>query len=378
MTLDAATRAVHAGTAPDRETGGLNTPIISSTAFDYVNQDQVRYPRYFNTLNGGVVEAKTAALEHTEDALLLSSGLAAIASIFCAFLQQGDHVVLLEGIYGGTQDLAENLLPKLGVTFSVSNAEQLPDNLTSTTRMIWLESPTNPLLRVVDLEPVAELARSKDILTVIDNTFASPILQQPHRLGIDLVMHSATKYLGGHSDLCLGLVAGSNEHINVIRQQAVRLGGSVNAQTASLLERSMKTLALRVERQSANALDLAGRLGRHPAIGAVIYPGLADHPDHAIARRQMSAFGGMLAFRLAKTQSVEGFLQRLQLIQPAVSLGGVESTICQPSQTSHAKLSDQARSELGIDDRLMRLSVGIEAVDDLAADINQALGLQLA
>ena len=312
--------------------------------------------------------------------MVTASGMGALSAMFLGLMQPGDHAILLDGLYGGTMDLVEGLLKPLGLRFSIWNGD--PDALqgliSEQTRLIHVESPTNPLLGVVDLARVAELARAQGIISVIDNTFATPVLQRPIALGFDLVMHSATKYLGGHSDLLCGALIASQSLIQRLRPTVIRLGSSLNGQDLALLERSLKTLAVRVRQQSANAGELALRLQGHAAIAQVFYPGLAEHAGHAVARAQMSDFGAMLSFRLAAGVDPEGFLDRLALIQPAVSLGGVESTVCQPAHTSHAKLSADERARLGIDARLMRFSVGLERVDDLWDDLLQALDTRAA
>lgn len=369
-----ATLAVHAGSRPDREAGGLNTPVHTSSAFDYLDRD-VRYPRYFNTPNELAVCAKLAALEGADSALLFSSGMAALATLFTGLLQRGDHALLLEGIYGGTHSFILHEFERLGIAYDFwdGDAGAIQARLTPETRLIFVESPTNPLLRVVDLAAVAEVARDRGILTAIDNTFASPVLQQPLSLGFDLVMHSATKYLGGHSDLCLGVLAGSGEMIKRLRPQAIRLGGSTNAEQAAALERRLKTLVLRVQRQSENAAVIARWLADHDRVSRVHYPGLPDHPGHAVAARQMLSFGGMLSFEINEDMDPTAFQRRLSLITPAVSLGGVETTICQPVLTSHAKMTAAERQRLGITEQLLRLSVGIEDAGDLIDDLDQAL-----
>ena len=368
------TQCIHAGAGDFPAPYGINTPIVTSSAFDY-RADHVRYPRYHNTLNHDIVAARLAALEGGEAALVTASGMGALSAIFLGLMQPGEHAILLDGIYGGTTDLVEGLLKPLGLRFSIWNGdpEHLEALITEHSGLIHVESPTNPLLGVVDLARVAQIARAHGLVSVIDNTFATPILQRPIGLGFDLVMHSATKYLGGHSDLLSGAVIGSKALIDRLRPTVIRLGSSLNGHDLALLERSLKTLALRVRRQSASAGELAARLARHPATSQVFYPGLADHPGHALARAQMEDFGAMLSFGLAPEVDPESFLDRLALIQPAVSLAGVESTICQPSRTSHAKLSTAERARMGIDDRLMRLSVGLEAVDDLWDDLGAAL-----
>ena len=370
-----ATQCVHAGHQPGAAEHGLNTPIITSTAFDYSRDDQVRYPRYLNTPNHRVVATRIATLENTEAALITGSGLGAISAILFSLLRPGEHAVLLDGLYGGTMDLCEGLLKPYGIAFSIwdGHPDTLADCIQPNTRVAMVESPTNPLLNVIDLEITASMLRQHGVISVIDDTFATPVLQQPIELGFDLVMHSGTKYLSGHSDLLCGTVVGSEALIEKIRPQAIRLGSSLNGQDLALLERSLKTLSLRVERQSTNAQKLAEWLHEQAAVAAVYYPGLKTHPGHALAAAQMQAFGGMLSFRLADDIDPNTFLHHLHWITPAVSLGGVESTICQPAHTSHAKLSPAERTRLGIDDRLMRFSVGIEDADDLIADLDQAL-----
>ncbi len=368
------TDCIHAGAEALPEAFGLNTPIITSSAFDY-RDGVVRYPRYHNGLNHEVVARRLAALEGGEAAMVTASGLGAISAIFFSLMEPGDHAILLDGLYGGTLDLIDGLLKPLGFEFSIWDGDphSLGDQLREHTKMVYVESPTNPMLNVVDLRAVAEFATANQIVSVVDSTFATPILQQPIKLGFDLVMHSATKYFGGHSDLLAGAVIGSASMIDRLKPNIIRLGSSLNGQDLYLLERSIKTLALRVERQSNNAGVLARWLEAQESIAEVFYPGLDSHPGHAVAKRQMHGFGGMLSFRLAEQIDDEGFLDRLTLIQPAVSLAGVESMISQPLYTSHAKLSHTERQRLGIDARVMRLSVGIEAVADLQADLTHAL-----
>jgi len=368
------TTCVHAGEQHVESRFGLNTPIVTSTAFDY-RDGGVRYPRYLNALNHEAAAGKIAALEGAEDARITASGMGAISAVFLSLMKPGDHAVILDGLYGGTTDLVEGLLEPMGMRFSTWNGE--PDSLAalfeSNTRLLMIESPTNPLLSIVDLATTAAIARKHGAVSFIDNTFATPVLQRPIEHGFDLVMHSATKYLGGHSDLLCGAVAGSKEIIDCIHPNILRLGATLNGQDLALLERSIKTLGLRVERASENAGELANRLVDDSRIAEVRYPGLPGHAGHAAAAKQMSGFGGMLTFRLTESIDPETFLDRLEMIRPAVSLGGVESTVSQPSKTSHAKLSAKKREALGIDDRLMRLSVGIEGADDLWADLDRAL-----
>ncbi|TVQ28812.1 MAG: PLP-dependent transferase [Wenzhouxiangella sp.] len=368
------TDCIHAGKSRLPPSLGVNTPVVTSSAFDY-RADHVRYPRYHNTLNHEVVAARVAALESGEAGLVTASGMGAISAVFLGLMKPGDHAILLDGIYGGTIDLVTGLLEPMGMRFSTWDGvpDSLPGLIGEKTRLVHVESPTNPLMDVVDLRAVARIAQAHELISVVDNTFATPLLQRPLEMGFDLVVHSGTKYLAGHSDLLCGAIVGSTKLIARLRPTVIRLGASLNGRELSLLERSIATLAVRVERQSANAGVLAKRLCEHGAVEAVYYPGLADHPNHDLAKAQMSDFGAMLSFRLSKAVDPDGFLDRLNLVRPAVSLGGVESTICQPSRTSHAKVEAATRNRLGIDDRLMRLSVGIEAVDDLWRDLDQAL-----
>ncbi len=370
------TQCVHSGARKDKRTRGLNTPIYPSSAYEYLDAVENTYPRYFNTPNERVVVEKLCALEGAEDGLMFSSGMAAISTVLLAFLDSGGHAVLQRDIYGGTHHFVTADFNRLGIEFGFTGSlpEEIEAAIRPNTRLIYIETPSNPLLRITDIAATAEIGRRCGLLTVIDNTFASPINQNPLALGIDVVTHSATKYIGGHSDLCCGAVLGSAENIRRIHATAVNLGGSLNALTCYLLERSLKTMAVRVARHNQNARAVAEFLCRQPAVVRVNYPGLASHPGHVIAARQMHGFGGMLSFELDAAQCpADRFLRRLKLITPALSLGGVETIICAPSKTSHAKLSAEERRELGISDGLLRLSVGIEDVEDLIADLFQAL-----
>jgi cystathionine beta-lyase/cystathionine gamma-synthase len=271
--------------------------------------------------------------------------------------------------------LIVNELERFGISFSFASADDrsIANACGSNTRMIFIESPSNPLLTIVDLSAVAAFAKSKGIITVIDNTFASPILQNPVKHGFDLVMHSGTKYLGGHSDLCCGTVNGPSVLIDKVRNHAISYGGCLNAQDCYLLERSLKTLELRVARQSANAEAIALQLADNENVKQVFYPGLESHPGHKIAKRQMEGFGGMLSFELADHIDSVNYIRRLKMVICAISLGGVETTLCQPMATSHQKMSAAERERLGITDGLIRLSVGIEDVQDIITDLLQAL-----
>ncbi len=370
------TRCVHSGSYIDPVTRGLNTPVYTSSSFEYVDMPDNMYPRYFNTPNQKAVAAKLCALEGADAGLIFSSGMAAISAVLLTYLHKGDHVVLQRDIYGGTHYLATADFNRFGIEYTmVSNRiDAIAAAIRPKTRLVYIESPSNPLLMITDIAAVAELTRTHNLVSVIDNTFATPILQNPLALGIDIVVHSGTKYIGGHSDICCGAALGSKEQIAKVAKVAANLGGSLNAQTCALIERSLKTMGLRVQRQSENAARLAAFLAQHQRIAIVNYPGLTTHPDHQLAARQMSSFGAMLSFEPApESGGAQALLERLDLITPALSLGGVETIICAPAATSHAKLSDAERRELGISPDLLRLSVGIEDVEDLVDDLQQAL-----
>ena len=369
------TACVHAGGRRDPSTRGINTPIFTSSAFEYLDGEARPYPRYFNTPNQAAVVEKLCALEGAEDGIVLSSGMAAISSVLLALLGSGDHAVVQDEIYGGTHAMVTQHFERLGIAYTLvpPDPARIAEAVTAKTRLVYIETPTNPLLTILDVRAVARMARERGVVTVIDNTFASPINQRPLELGVDVVAHSGTKYLGGHSDLCAGAVLSSRPLIEKIRHMCLSLGGSLDAQSCYLLERSLKTMALRVERQSANALAIARLLAANRLVSRVNYPGLPSHPGHAIAKGQMSGFGAMLSFELGGAVDAHRFLHALKLVKPALSLGGVESTICAPATTSHAKVSAEVRKRLGISDGLLRFSVGIEHADDLVADLEQAM-----
>ena len=369
------TACIHAGGRYDPATRGINTPIYTSSAFGYLDGDERPYPRYFNTPNQAALAEKLCVLEGAEDGLVLSSGMAAISSVLLALLGAGDHAVIQDEIYGGTHAMVSQHFDRLGIAYTLAPADptKIAAAVTAKTKLIYIETPTNPLLTILDIRAVTGMARERGIVTVIDNTFASPINQRPIGLGVDVVVHSGTKYLGGHSDLCSGAVLASRSLIQRVRHMCLSLGGSLDAQSCYLLERSLKTLALRVERQSANAMALAAALAANPLVSRAYYPGLPSHPGHATAKAQMSGFGAMLSFELSGSVDTDRFLHALKLVKPALSLGGVESTICAPATTSHAKVSAEVRRRLGISDGLLRFSIGIEHADDLAADLEAAM-----
>ncbi len=371
------TKCVHTGGIPDPISGGINSPIFTSSANEYLDRENPPYPRYFNTSNQAAVAEKLASLENGEEGIVFASGMAAISSSLLAFIKTGDHVVLQDEIYGGSHAFIEEHFDRLGIRYSFvgSDVSDFEAAITPGTKAIYIETPTNPLLTIVDIRKIAKLAKKNDCLTLIDGTFATPINQKPLDLGIDIVVHSGTKYFGGHSDLCSGAVVTRKDLAEKIRKTALCYGGSLNAMSCYLLERSLKTLFLRVDKQTQNAMEIATFLQNTSDIGKVFYPGLESHPGHEIAKNQMSGFGAMLSFEIGNPKlSARDFMKHLKLVKPAVSLGGVETTICDPATTSHAKVSAEVRQRMGISDGLLRLSVGIEHIDDIKQDLIEALG----
>jgi len=369
------TRCVHAGTIKDVEKKGINSPIYTSTSFEYIDQPDPVYPRYLNTPNEKAVAEKLASLENMEAALVFSSGMAAISTVLFTFLGKGDHVVFQKGLYGGTSHFMEREFERFGIEFTVASSQSARDMKTairSNTRLVYIETPSNPLLNLTDIEAVSKMAQKEGVLSMIDNTFASPVNQQPGNMGIDIVIHSATKYLGGHSDILAGVVASSQELIDKIYQTGLNFGGSLNASTLYLLERSMKTLHLRMEKINDNAMEIAHYLSTHSRIKKVNYPGLPDHPEHELAARQMTGFGGMLSFEVAGQNGIT-FQKKLKLIKPSMSLGGLESICCSPAHTSHRHLGPKGRKAEGISEELIRLSIGVEDAGDLKSDLDLAL-----
>lgn len=370
------TICTHIGEIKDEQFKGAVSPIYMSTSYAFENVDVKRYPRYFNTPNQAYLSKKIAALEHAEAAMIFASGMAAISTVFFALLKAGDHIVVQNTLYGGTANFIREEFPKHGIEFTFTNGYNVSDfsaAIRPNTKVIHIETPSNPLLTITDIKAVASLAKSNNIISTIDNTFASPVNQNPIDLGIDIVMHSATKYLGGHSDILAGAVASSNQHMETIWNVGKNLGGSLSDFTVWMLERSIKTLGLRVKAQNRNAKKLAKFLQDHDAVKKVYYPGLKNHPQHALAKSQMKGFGGMLSFELIDSLNANEFLSALKLIKPSMSLAGVESTMLLPYSTSHALLTQEQRDALGITNNLIRFSVGIESKRDLMLDIEQAI-----
>jgi len=302
--------------------------------------------------------------------------MAAISTSLLAFLKAGDHIVVQKIIYGGTYNLIVEEFEKFGISYSFTDgfkAEDFEAKIQENTKVIYIETPSNPLLNITDLKAVADLTKKHGLISMIDNTFASPVNQNPIDFGIDVVIHSATKYMGGHSDICAGAVASTEANMKKIFSLAKNFGGSLSDYTVWLLERSIKTMGIRVRAQNANAQHMAEYLYGHKDISAVYYPGLPSHPDHNIAKKQMKGFGGMLSFELNADFNASKFQKSLKLIKPAMSLAGVESTVLSPTLTSHSLLSAEERKRQGIADGLIRFSVGIEEPEDLIADLEHAL-----
>ncbi len=388
----ASTEAVHAGRAPEYPYHALNVPVVQTATYTFKDtadlcafqeqrmwggaRDRTEYGRYGNP-TVAACEAKLAALDHGEDAVLFSSGMNAVTTVLLAMLPAGAHIVIGDDCYRRTRQFCKTFLKKFGIETTVvamGDFDALEAALRPNTRLIVSESPTNPYLRVVDLVRLAEIAKRHGVKTLIDSTFASPVNQCPLDFGIDLVLHSATKYLSGHNDLLAGVVVGSAGLIDSLRQALGVLGGVADPQAAALLLRGLKTLALRVARQNQNAQAVAEFLEAHPRVRRVWYPGLASHPDAAVARAQMLGFGGVVSFEIeGGLETTSQFIDALELPLIAPSLGGVESLIEQPALMSYYELSTEERLAVGIKDNLVRFALGVEDTADLLADLAQAL-----
>lgn len=381
------TRAVHAGQHPDPGTGAIATPISQTTAFGYGTLEQgaalfageapgYRYSRFANP-TVAALEAKMADLEGAQAAVAFSSGTAATSSVLLGLLNSGDEIAFLGPLYGGTEGLFLALGERFGIRVVDATQQGLAASLTPATRMVWVETLTNPSLRLHDLAEVAAIAKARGVLTVADNTFCTPCLVRPLEHGIDLAMHSMTKYLGGHGDATGGIVAGSAALIASVRKTGLgHVGGNLSPQEAFLFLRGIKTLPLRMAAHCEGAAVVAHFLAGHPAVRVVHYPGLASHPQHALARRLLQGgFGGMVAFELVRNEraAAAAVLNRLALFTQAVSLGDVDSLACHPASTTHSFVTAEVRAQNGVTEGLIRLSVGIEHPDDLMADLEQAL-----
>jgi len=324
------------------------------------------------------LERAVAALEEGRHGLAFGSGMAAITTLILSLLKQGDHVLAVHDLYGGTRRLFDRIMCNFGVSFTYalgSDPENFKDALKPQTRMVWVETPTNPLLQIIDISKAAKMAHDYDALLVVDNTFASPYLQEPLKLGADIVVHSTTKYLGGHSDLVGGAVVISDDALyEKVRFAQNAAGGVPGPLDCWLVLRGIKTLAVRMDRHCSNAQKVAEYLSTHPKIDRVLYPGLASHPQHLLAKQQMSAFGGMISFYLkGGFQTCRNMLKHVKIFTLAESLGGVESLIEHPSSMTHASIPKEQRESVGVTDSLVRVSVGIEDVEDLVSDLSQAL-----
>lgn len=381
MKHDLETRVIHAGQSPDPTTGAVMTPIYATSTYVQESPGKHKGYEYSRTRNPtrDAYEQCIADLESGTRGFAFASGMAAIATIL-ELLKPGDHLIAVDDLYGGTYRILDKVRKRsagLQVSFvDFSNPENIFKAIRPETRMIWVETPTNPMLKLVDLKRVVDIAKKHHLITVADNTFATPMLQRPLELGFDIVTHSATKYLNGHSDMIGGIaIVGDNTELS---DQMAFLQNSVGAIAGPfdsfLALRGVKTLALRMERHCHNAMELALWLEKHPKVARVIYPGLKSHPQHELAKQQMKAFGGMITVELkCNLQETANMLERCQLFALAESLGGVESLIEHPAIMTHASIPADHRKLLGISDGLIRLSVGIEAVDDLRADLHQAL-----
>jgi cystathionine beta-lyase/cystathionine gamma-synthase len=374
-----ATRALHVGQGPDPATGAVVVPIHLATTFAQESPGRHRgfeYSRSGNPTRANLEEC-LASLEGAAHGLAFASGLAATATVML-LLDPGDHVVFTEDVYGGTFRLFDKVFRRYGLTFTSvdpTDPDAVAAAMTDRTRMVWLESPTNPLLRVVDLDAVSELVHGAGALVAVDSTFASPVLQRPLELGADLVIHSSTKFLGGHSDVLGGAVLTSDDGLaERMRFHQNAVGAVPSPFDCWLLLRGLKTLQLRVIRQCDNALAIARWLEGQDAVTQVYYPGLESNPGHALARRQMGGhFGGVVSFEVSSGDAARSFLERLRVFTLAESLGAVESLAESPAMMTHASIPEEMRTRVGVSDGLLRLSVGIEDVDDLVADLEQAL-----
>ena len=368
------TKCVHSGNLIDEKYHGNISPLYPSITYDFIESDV--YPRYFNSPNQIGVAKKISDLENAELSLLFGSGLGAISSSMFSFLKKGDHVILQDSLYGGTINFVNNEFNKFGIEYSyvdINDTGKLNSSVKKKSKIIYIESPSNPLLNITNLIEISDFAKSNSLISMIDNTFASPINQNPLDFGIDLVIHSATKYLGGHSDILAGSVSGKSSYIDKIKNSGLNFGANISEYSAWLLERSIKTLSLRVNSQNNNALQIAKFLTSNNKVEKVYYPGLKSHKNHDIAKKQMYGFGGMLSFELKSNIDPIKFVQDLKIIKPTMSLAGVESTITSPALSSHKKMDPEIRRSLGISDKLLRFSVGIENFEDLVLDLDKSL-----
>ena len=379
-----ATNVVHAGAPRPNVEGAVVTPIFQSANYlmgDEDAYDAVRYIRLHNSPNHHTLHARLAAIEAGEAALVTASGMAAISATILAFVKSGEQLLAQKTLYGGTRTFIDQDLPAFGIAASAfdpgdpAGPAAWEELLRPETRLVYVESISNPLVEVGDLKAVVAFAKAHGLVTAIDSTFASPVNFRPREIGFDVVLHSATKYLNGHSDIVAGAVIGSQEHVDRIRHLQLHLGGALDPHACFLFERGLKTLALRVERQNANALELARFLAGRPEVRRVNYPGLPSDPSHARARELFSGYGGMLSFYAVDAAVAQRFLERVRIPLHAASLGAVETLVVRPSRSSHLGMAPEERRRLGITDDLVRVSVGIEDVGELVEDFGQALAV---
>lgn len=374
------TKAIHVGQEPDKETGAVTVPIYQTSTF--AQEEPAKHKGYEYSRTGNptraALEKNLAALENGKYGLAFASGMAAISTV-SNLLKSGDHVVVCDDVYGGTYRLFQKVLTNYGLDFTYvdqRDTNNVLEAIKANTKMVWIETPTNPLLKLVDIEDVSKLAKKKGIISVVDNTFASPYFQNPLDLGADIVVHSTTKYIGGHSDVIGGAVITSNadiyEKLKFVQNSVGAIPGMFDCW---LLLRSVKTLAVRMERHNSNAMKIAEYLEKHPKVAKVIYPGLKSHPQHALAKKQMRGSGGMVTFELkGGFEAAKRLLTHVKIISLAESLGGVESLISHPGTMTHAAIPREERLSRGLSDGMVRLSVGIEDVEDLIGDLERALG----
>ena len=374
------TKLVHAGEPEPRIEGAVAMPIFQSATFEYGgggDYHNLRYIRLNNTPNHTALHKKLSALENAEDAIVTSSGMSAISTALLAVLSAGDHLLVQDSLYGGTHDLITKDFRAFGIEYDFINSDDSDSwkpKLRKNTKAIYIETMANPLLHLPDIKAVVKFAKANGLVSMIDNTFASPVNFRPAEWGFDLSLHSCTKYLNGHSDIVAGAVIGQRELITRTKHRLDHLGGSLDPHAAFLLHRGMKTLAVRMKQHNESALQIARFLEGHAAIERVFYPGLESHPRHARARELFNGFSGMISFELkGDVETAQRFIDRVTLPINAPSLGGVETLMSRPSKTSHAGMSPADRQKLGISDKLIRLSVGIEATEDLIQDLAQAL-----
>jgi cystathionine beta-lyase/cystathionine gamma-synthase len=374
------TKLIHAGEPHPRIEGAVSIPIFQSATFEYGDQadyHSLKYIRLNNTPNHTALHEKLAALENAEAALVASSGMAAITTTLLSLLSAGDHLLIQESLYGGTHDFVTKDFATFGITYDfidADNPESWKRQVRKNTKAIYVEAMANPLLGLPDIKAVVDFAKSNGLVSLIDNTFPSPVNFRPAEWGFDLSLHSCTKYLNGHSDIVAGAIIGRRELVNKIKHRLDRLGGTLDPHAAFLLHRGMKTLAVRMRQHNESALQIARFLQKHPAVEKVYYPGLESHPRHGRARELFNGFSGMISFEVkGDVDAAQRFMSRTRLPINAPSLGGVETLMTRPSRTSHSGMSAADRQRLGISDRLIRLSVGIEATEDLIQDFGQAL-----